>query len=131
MKRYNSTQIYGDQVAAEPIKQALAAHGITFTQRTTLGRRASAIYGTLRAKTISGQLELPDNPELISQLKRLEVVVGSGGSERCEASHGHDDLAVAVTLAVHEAISQPVAKPWVDFIVADGLMERGSWRPLN
>jgi hypothetical protein len=116
MRRFGATQIYGDQVAAEPIKQALAQHGITFTQTVTLGRRASAIYGTLRAKTVSGQLELPDNPELVSQLKRLEVIIGPGGSERCEASTGHDDLAVSAALAVHQAVSHPVAKPWIGFI---------------
>ena len=115
MKRFQATQIYGDQVCSEPIKQTLAQYGIQFEQTTTLGRRASAIYSTLRAKLIAGQLELPDNPELISQLKRLELIVGSSGSQRVEASSGHDDLAVAVALAVFKAVSQPVVKPWVGF----------------
>jgi hypothetical protein len=92
-----------------------------------LGRRASVIYATLRAKTISSQLELPDNPELVAQLKRLEIVVGPGGAERCEASSGHDDLAVAAALAVHQAVSQPVAKPWVDFIFTT---ERPDWHRI-
>lgn len=128
MRRFGARRIFGDQVCAEPIKQFFAEHDIHFEQVTTLGRRASAIYSTLRAKTVAGQLELPDNPELISQLKRLEVVVGSGGSERVEASSGHDDLAIAAALAVHQCVITPSIKPWVDFIHVDS-DERG-WTRL-
>jgi hypothetical protein len=131
MRLYGCSTIYGDRVAAEPIRQTLLSQGITFTETTTLGRRASGIFQTVRAKVIAGQLVLPDNPELTNQLKRLEVTVGAGGAERVEASVGHDDMAVCASLAIHQAVARPGAKPWVDFIVADGLLERGSWKPLN
>jgi hypothetical protein len=116
MRNYNCSTIFGDRVCSEPIRQTLLREGINFTEITTLGRRASGIFQTLRAKVIAGQLVLPDNPELVNQLKRLEITVGPGGSERCEASTGHDDLAVCAALAVHQAVSHPAVKPWVGFI---------------
>jgi hypothetical protein len=132
MKNYRAYDLYGDQVAAEPIKQFVAQHGITFEQTTTLGRKASAIFATLRAKCMAGQLELPNDPELISQLKRLEVVVGPGGSERVEAATGHDDKAIAVALAVHQALlaESNTVRPWADFLFVDD-DRRGDWRPLR
>ena len=131
MRVYNCSTIFGDRVASEPIRQTLLSQGISFTEAATLGRRASGIFQTVRAKVIAGQLVLPDNPELVNQLKRLEITVGAGGTERIEASSGHDDMAVCASLAIHQAVSRPGLKPWIDFIVADGLLERGSWKPLN
>jgi hypothetical protein len=131
MRLYNCPTIYGDKVASEPIRQVLLSQGITFTETTTLGRRASGIFQTVRAKVIAGQLVLPDNLELVNQFKRLEITVGAGGSERVEAASGHDDMAICASLAIHQAISRPSVKPWVDFIIADNLMECGSWKPLN
>ncbi len=78
-QHYGCVRAYSDQVANEVVKQRLASAGIALEQVSTLGRRASGIYSTLRAKVLAGQLELPDNPELISQLRRLEIVRSSGG----------------------------------------------------
>jgi hypothetical protein len=111
-KHYGCTRAFADQVANEVVKQRLAAAGIVLEQVSTLGRRASGIYSTLRAKTLAGQLELPDNPELVSQLRRLEIVRSSGGGERCEASSGHDDVAIAAALSVHQCVSAPSGEPW-------------------
>jgi hypothetical protein len=112
MRAYHARDANADQVANEVIKQHLAQAGIELKQVSTLGRRASGIYSTLRAKVLAGQVEFPDNAELLSQLKRLEIIVGSGGSERCEASSGKDDLAIATALAVHQAVARGRAT-WV------------------
>lgn len=108
MRAYHASKIYGDQVAAEPIRQALREQGITFEQCTTLGRRAAAIFATLRSLVISGQIEFPDDSETISQLKKLELLTTGGGGQRVEASSGHDDRAICLALAVHQASSQPI-----------------------
>jgi len=110
MHSWNAMTIYGDQLAAEPIRQALAKEGIVFEQIATLGRRAAGIYQSLRALVGQKQLEIPDDPELVSQLKKLEHIVLPGGGERVEAATGHDDKAVAVALAVHKAVSEPISR---------------------
>ena len=115
MKHYGSNRAFADQVANEVIKQHLATAGITLEQVSTLGRRASGIYSTLRAKTLAGQVEFLDNAELLSQLRRLEIVRTSGGGERCEASSGHDDVAIACALSIHQCVSQGATfEPWIE-----------------
>jgi hypothetical protein len=116
LRRYGCTRAYSDQVANEVIKQYLAEAGIVLEQVTTLGRRASSIYAVLRAKTLAKQVEFPDNPELTAQLKKLEIIVGSGGSERCEAASGKDDLAIATALSIFQCVSAPSVKPWIAFV---------------
>jgi hypothetical protein len=111
-RHYNCTRAYSDQVANEVIKQHLAAAGIIVEQVRTLGRRASGIYSTLRAKCLAGQLEFPDNSGLLGQLRRLEIVRSSGGGERCEASSGHDDVAIAAALSIRQCVTQPASEPW-------------------
>lgn len=88
------------------MKQRLAAAGIILEQVSTLGRRAIGIDSTLRAKVLAWQIEFPDVPELRSQLRRLEIVRGSGGGKRCEASSGHNDIAIATALTIHECVAQ-------------------------
>jgi hypothetical protein len=128
LRRYGCNQAYSDQVANEVIKQYLAEAGINLEQVTTLGRRASGIYSTLRAKVLAKQVEFLDNAELLSQLKKLEIIVGSGGSERCEASSGKDDLAIATALSIFQCVSQPLVKPWIEFIYPD--REERGWRSV-
>lgn len=119
LKSYGITKIHGDQFCAEPIKQALAAQGIEFEQTTTLGMRASAIWNSLRTLVTSGQMELLDDAETIAELKRLELVVTSGGNQRVGASTGHDDRAVVLALAAYQAIAEPAWEPWVELIRLD------------
>jgi hypothetical protein len=115
-KHYGCTRAFSDQVANEVVKQYLAAAGIKLEQVSTLGRRASGIYATLRAKTLAGQIEFLDVPELLSQLRRLEIIRSSGGGERCEASSGHDDIAIAAALSIHQSVSRPALQPWAEVI---------------
>jgi hypothetical protein len=110
LRAYGISKIFGDQFCSEPIKQALAAQGIRFEQATTLGSRAAGIWCSLRTLVTSGQIELLDDAETIGELKRLELIVTSGGNQRIEASSGHDDRSVALALAAHQAVVHSVGK---------------------
>lgn len=126
LRRFGIQRIAGDQHCAEPIRQALAAQCIEFVQRTTLGNR-SQCFNTLRTLVASGQIELLDDPAQTAELKSLEQVVTASGSVRIEASgSGHDDRAVALALAAHEAMTNVPIKPWVDFLHIR-TSERGSF----
>src|SRR5258708_29794704 len=61
LRRFGITRIAGDQHCAEPIRQALAAHGIDFVQRTTAGHRAQC-FTTLRTLVTSSQLARLQEP---------------------------------------------------------------------
>jgi hypothetical protein len=129
LRRFGVTRIAGDQHAAEPIRQALAVLGIEFVQRATLGNRAQ-VFNTLRTLVTSGRIEFLDEPAQTAELKSLEQIVTGSGSVRVEASgSGHDDRAVALAQAAHEAITHVPIKPWVDFIVGDTREDR-SWRRI-
>jgi hypothetical protein len=130
-KHYGCRDAFSDQVANEVIKQRLATEAINLEQVSTLGRRASGIYSTLRAKVLAGQIDLPDNPELIGQLRRLEIVRTSGGGERCEASSGHDDVAIAAALAIHQCVAQPMHEPWVVALSPREIDRDYGWTRIN
>jgi len=135
LKLYQCRKIYGDSVCSEPVRQALAAQGVTFEQATTLGARAAPIWSTLRTLITSREMELLDDSQTIAELKRLELIVTSGGNQRVEASSGHDDRAVVLALASHQAISQgrAVKKTWRDFAEVISCNDPGSermWRPI-
>lgn len=115
LNRFGISTIYGDQHCAEPIRQALREQGITFEQRTTLGHR-SQCFNTLRSLVTSGQIELLDLPEQAAELKKLEQAITASGNQRIEANTGHDDRAVALALAAHEAVAEPAAEPWVEVL---------------
>lgn len=130
LRRFGVTRIAGDQHCAEPIRQALAAQHIDFVQRTTLGNKAQ-VMNTLRTLVTSGQIELLDDSAQTAELKALEQIVTGSGSVRVEASgSGHDDRAVALAQAAHEATTNIPIRPWVDFIWTDGRdVERG-WQRI-
>jgi hypothetical protein len=127
LRRFGITRIAGDQHCAEPIRQAFAAQGIDFVQRTTVGNRAQC-FNTLRTLVTSRQIDLLDDPAQTAELKSLEQIVTGSGSVRVEASgSGHDDRAVALAQAAQEALSHAPVKPWVDFVWTT---ERPDWRRI-
>jgi phage terminase large subunit-like protein len=117
LRSYHCWKIHGDSVCSEPVRQALASQGVEFVQATTLGTRAAPIWSTLRTLVTSREMELLDDAQTITELKRLELVVTSGGNQRVEASSGHDDRAVVLALSSHQAVAQQVTrKPFIETI---------------
>jgi hypothetical protein len=112
--------IYGDSFCSEPIRQALATQGIRFELTHTLGTRAAGLWNTLRTLVAQKQIELLDDPETIGELKRLQLIATTGGNQRIEAQTGHDDRAVALALAAHEAVSKPAREPQLEVVTTYG-----------
>jgi hypothetical protein len=120
LRNYGTSKIFGDQFASEPIRQALAAQGVQFEQAVTLGSRAVALWNSLRTLIASTKIELLDDETTIAELKKLELVVTSGGNQRVEASQGHDDRAVVLALASHQSVANPAREPWVEVLDTRG-----------
>jgi len=95
------------RTCAAALAAEFAKQGFDFEQVSTLGTRAADIYRTVRQLFVAKKVELPDNPVLIEQLKKLEEKLGEGGSSRVEARSGHDDLAISACLAIFKASLEP------------------------
>lgn len=88
----------------------------------------TAAFGELRARLLSGTVELYDEPQLIAELRRLRArhTAGQASVVNPRVGGSHGDLAQALALAVHEhgaAGSPGGAAP------ADGFLRRPRPRP--
>ena len=95
LKRYGVVSVSGDNYGGEwPVEQ-FKRQGIHYERET---RNKSELYLALISAINSGQIELPDNPQLISELRRLERRRGRQGKDIIDhpAYGGHDDLANAI-----------------------------------
>jgi len=131
MTRYRAPKCWSDQVASAAISAALTKEGFQFEQTTTFGTKAREKFHLLRQKLVSGDLILPDDPELIHQLKALEEILADAGRSTVEARTGKDDKAVVTALAVWAAATQTPIKPWVDFVFLDDLLDARDWKPIS
>jgi hypothetical protein len=131
LARYGVRKIHGDSFCSEPIRQSLKEKGIEFVQVTTLGSRAASLWNSLRTLIMGSRAELLDDAETLSELKKLELVVTSGGNERVQAMQGHDDRAVVLALASHQAVAQPVRRPWIETITVGPSREDRGWIRIN
>jgi hypothetical protein len=107
MNRYGASKGFSDQVCAAALAAEFQKQGFDFEQVSTLGSRAADIYRTVRQLFVAKKVDLPDQPSLVEQLKRLEEKLGKGGKSLVEARAGHDDLAIAACLAIYEASLLP------------------------
>lgn len=114
-RRYGQHVIRGDQYCAEPIRQAFLDMGLEFKEFTFTGNSKQALYANLRALFMSGGIEIPQDPDTISELKTLEAVAGPGGSVKVQAAGGYkDDRATVVALGAFLAMQQKsTADGWV------------------
>jgi phage terminase large subunit-like protein len=133
MKHYGAPKAYSDQVSAAAIDAELRKAGLQFEQSTSYGTKATGKFQTLRSKIISGQVVLPDQAELITQLKRLEEILAEGGRSTVEARQGKDDLAIACAMAVHfAALSGEPRQPWSEFLsIALATNHERGWTRIN
>ena len=94
IKTYNIHHATGDNYAAEFVASAFRENGIKY-QKSKLNK--SQLYLELLPQLCSGNIELPDDDFLVSQLSNLERRTRSGGKDIIDhPSGGHDDLANAV-----------------------------------
>jgi len=91
IKRYGIRRITGDNYAAEFVARAFEGNGIRYQKAD---KPKSILYAELLPRLCSGEIELPDDEVLISQLAGLERRVRSGGRDIIDHPPGaHDDLA--------------------------------------
>jgi hypothetical protein len=96
LKRFGLHQVTGDNYAAQFVVDAFQSVGIGF-KRSELPK--SALYLELLPRIASGQIELLDSENLITQLCNLERRTRSGGKDIVDhpTGGGKDDVANAVS----------------------------------
>ena len=94
IRRFSGHRVIGDNYSANFCKDEFRRNGICYERCET---PASGLYLELIPVICSNQIELLDNPVLISELANLERRVKSGGKDSISHSPlGHDDVANAV-----------------------------------
>lgn len=110
---YRVSEVLGDQYCAQPIKEALARHGVRFQERAFSARFKAEIYHSLKHVLNQGTIELLDHPKSLRELGNIELRLTSGGNAQIgapEIGGYHDDYATVIALAASEA-SVPALAP--------------------
>ncbi|MEQ8791773.1 MAG: hypothetical protein RIC55_36255 [Pirellulaceae bacterium] len=106
LKRYGIYRVTGDNYAAEFVATAFGANDIRYTKSE---KPKSALYVELLPRLCSGDIELPDDEALVTQLASLERRTRSGGRDIIDhPPGGHDDLANAVAGACVVAAAKQI-----------------------
>jgi hypothetical protein len=122
---YNNAAVLTDQYGAQPIRQGLAARGLSVSEKPWTNETKVDAVAAVRRCLYSGRLEIPPTRELISELVTLEQRPTPSGRPRIAAPGGsHDDYATALLALVNEleAPSRPSILGVYDVI----LKERGT-----
>jgi hypothetical protein len=98
LQRYGVSHVTGDRYGGDWPAQALAKHGITYTQSELT---KSDIYLECIPLFSAGRVRLLDNDRLTNQLKQLERRTGRLGKDSIDhPPGGHDDVANAASGAL-------------------------------
>ena len=104
LRTYGIRKVVGDNYSAEFVARAFDACGVRYTKSE---KSKSDLYLELLPRLCSGEIELVDDPVLVSQLANLERRTRAGGRDRIDhPSGGKDDVANAVAGVAHVAASK-------------------------
>jgi hypothetical protein len=101
-----------DRSQAEQLTQNLARRGVRTAEfvfsQAGANRLAKALFTALRDRSV----ELPDDPELISELQSARLVETGPGTVKLQNPPGtHDDLAVGVGMCLVDLLDHPTGLP--------------------
>jgi phage terminase large subunit-like protein len=111
-RRYNRARVRFDPWQAAGMAQRLKARGISVEEFTfssaSVGKLAVTLLQLIRERSLS----LPDDPELLDELRNVRLRESSPGVFRLDHDRNrHDDRAVALALACTALIERPPVEP--------------------
>jgi hypothetical protein len=112
LQTYNTNQVTGDQYYSDAICQQLLKMQIVYQRFDFTAQSRSGLFTNLKYYLGERKLELLDDPKLLGQLRSLRQEQRPGGHVDVRPSSGKDDSAVALALALSEAINQEQALPF-------------------
>ncbi len=104
LQKYRIPVVYSDQYHLESLQQlalnfGFAIEGVDFT-----GQSKAAIFGNLQSLVNQKRIHLVDHPELVKELRSLEMRLTKMGTVQISAPQGgFDDLAAVTALASYKA----------------------------
>ncbi len=101
LARYFDAEVVVDQYMAEQVERLLNAQRLRVRRVPLSASTKSLAFGELRARIHDRTIELPNEPELLADLRGLRAQYRAGHSSVVtpRTSRGHSDLAVALALA--------------------------------
>jgi hypothetical protein len=123
-------RVFGDTYEAETTRSRLERHGASVELTSSAGGVKGAMYRELAMRVRLGQIELPDHPLLIAELRRLRVSYrGSSPSvENPRVGDSHGDVGEALARAVFHlaeegggggAFAMPTVRPPANTIAGE------------
>jgi hypothetical protein len=111
-REYHGAPLVFDFHQAAQLTERLRAAGVRCLEYpfTVAGvnRLARVLHGALRDRAIG----LPDDPELLAELREVRIVATGPGTVKLDNPPGtHDDQAVAVALAAAQLLERPTSRP--------------------
>lgn len=105
LRQFGINVLKGDQYCAVAIKEEFLKLGISYDEVTFSRTIRAQIFNNLLHLIVQGLIELPDHPELLRQLRSLEIHRSTDGSIDVRPAYGQkDDLAVVVALCVFDLL---------------------------
>lgn len=127
LRAYHCPVIYGDQYAAEPVREAFQQRGFGFIEVAFTGKRWKRhtpdarrevggskpdIYNAMKTLLLQGRLRLLDCPAGVGELRWLETWHSKTGAEQIGCPTGkRDDHVSALALAVWHIWRGPELRP--------------------
>ena len=108
LREYSVYRCTGDRYGGEWPREAFRSHGIRYE---ISGAVKSDLYLAFLSYVNSSRVELPDDPDLLRELRGLERRRGTGGKDRVDHVPGaHDDRANAAAGAAWLCLRKPPFK---------------------
>ncbi len=101
-REYDLEQVISDQYAATMIADGLRRRGVVLKQQPLDNKLKGDIFQSMKRLVNMARLELPDRPDLVTELLSLQLKQTKGGLPKIEAVRGaRDDLAMVVATVTH------------------------------
>jgi hypothetical protein len=119
LESYGINSVTGDQYYCDAIGQQLLNLGIVYKVFNFSSQTRGKIFTQFKHLLVQGKIELLDDVELLRELRNLREEKTPRGQIDVRPTTGNDDTAIALALAVNEAITQESPLPFevvpVDF----------------
>ena len=103
LKRYGVNTVVGDQHCAAIIQQEFSKLGIGYREITFGAGTRLDLFGNLKYLLMQNKIQILDKPELLRQLRSLEVHQTNRGNVEIRSAYDvKDDLAVTVALVAFQ-----------------------------
>ena len=119
-KRYSPCEVRFDPSQALSMVQSLAARGVSVQENPITARWNDRMATLLHTMLRDGLVDLPDEPELLDELRSVRVVETSQGLLSIDSTPGrHDDQVDALGIVAMELMSRPAVVGGVGTVFAE------------